>query len=348
MGVIGYGVTVGSVEARRFDEGFLAVYRLEDRIQTNWDGVARTSSIAEDRLGRSYGAECLIDRIDRICREHPDPWEAAPSVTGALDEELRELYGADGRAVQPPVDSRRAVMAARSARAGETEVVVAPHRLLPSVVVECHGGARVKGEASRLRLRHHPRADALVPTGGAESVPILTANHRYREHFSTIDHPAADGGGARLATSDRRRPPGGTGARSNDFYDLEGWPWKRYAEALPAWLDELGRGAGLERPRMDPAEFLSRSCELLGTTTAAIAGPGKGREISRERYLIVALGIERWGMTAKPLAGLVGRLPEAVSRWGSRGAEMRQESENFREAYKKLDRDLATHYKRRK
>jgi hypothetical protein len=72
------------------------------------------------------------------------------------------------------------------------------------------------------------------------------------------------------------------------------------------------------------------------------------REISRERYLIAALGIERWGMTAEPLAGLVGRLPEAVSRWGSRGAEMRQESEDFREAYEKLDRDLATHYKRRK
>jgi hypothetical protein len=91
-------------------------------------------------------------------------------------------------------------------------------------------------------------------------------------------------------------------------------------EAPVAWVDELGRSTVLERPRMDPAEFLSRSCELLETTTPAIAAPGKGREISRERYLIAALGIERWGMTAKPLAGLVGRLPEAVSRWGSRGA----------------------------
>jgi hypothetical protein len=119
-------------------------------------------------------------------------------------------------------------------------------------------------------------------------------------------------------------------------------------EVAAAWVDELGRSTGLERPRMDPAEFLSRSCERLGTRAAAIAAPGKGREISRERYLIAALGIERWGMTAKPLAGLVGRLPEAVSRRGSRGAEMRQESEDFREAYEKLDRDLATHYRGRK
>jgi hypothetical protein len=53
-------------------------------------------------------------------------------------------------------------------------------------------------------------------------------------------------------------------------------------------------------------------------------------------------------MTAKPLEGLLGRLPEAVSRWESRGAEMRQESEDFREAQEKLDGDLAKRYKRRK
>ncbi len=33
---------------------------------------------------------------------------------------------------------------------------------------------------------------------------------------------------------------------------------------------------------------------------------------------------------------------------GSRGAEMRQESEDFREAYEKLDEDLVTRHKRRK
>ncbi len=53
-------------------------------------------------------------------------------------------------------------------------------------------------------------------------------------------------------------------------------------------------------------------------------------------------------MTAKSLAGLVDRLPEGGSRWGIRGAEMRQESEDFREAYEKLDRDPAKRYKRRK
>ena len=99
---------------------------------------------------------------------------------------------------------------------------------------------------------------------------------------------------------------------------------------------------------MSPAEFLSRSSALLGTTAGAIAGPGKGREISRKRYIIAALGIERWGIPAKALARLVGRMPEAVSRWGSRGAEMRQESEEFRQAYEKLDETLATSHKKKK
>ena len=74
---------------------------------------------------------------------------------------------------------------------------------------------------------------------------------------------------------------------------------------------------------------------------ATVAGPGKSRELSRQRYLIAALGIERWGLTAKPLAALVGRLPEAVSRWASRGADLRQESEAFSVAYEKLDQELA-------
>ena len=59
-------------------------------------------------------------------------------------------------------------------------------------------------------------------------------------------------------------------------------------------------------------------------------------------------GIERWVITAKALAQLVGRMPEAVSRWGSRGAEMRQESLEFREAYEKLDETLSATHKDKK
>ena len=125
-------------------------------------------------------------------------------------------------------------------------------------------------------------------------------------------------------------------------------PWWRKEADRPlepmqqgAWVDELGRSTGLERRRLDASEFLVRSCRLIGIPAAVIAAPGKRREISRHRYLIAALAIERWGITAQSLSELVERRPEAVSRWASRGAELRLESADFRAAYEKLDEDFA-------
>lgn len=40
-------------------------------------------------------------------------------------------------------------------------------------------------------------------------------------------------------------------------------------------------------------------------------------------------------------AELLGRWPEVVSRWASRGAEMRTDSEDFRADYERLDQALA-------
>ena len=185
----------------------------------------------------------------------------------------------------------------------------------------------------------------------------------HRELLGKVKQPLIDLDGVLAAFGDTVRTARRAYVRALKGARQEEWhgerpgrlPWWRQEvdrpvepEAPAAWVDELGRSTGLDRPRMDPAEYLSRACELLGTTAAAIAAPGKGREISRKRYLIAALGIERWGMTAKPLAGLVGRLPEAVGRWGSRGAEMRQESDEFREAYERLDGNLVTRRKMRK
>ena len=179
----------------------------------------------------------------------------------------------------------------------------------------------------------------------------------HREILGKVKQPLIDVDGVLVAFGDTVRTARQGYVRAIKGARHEEWqgerpgrlPWWRHEvdrpvepAAPPAWVDELGRSTGLERRRMDPAEFVSRSSEILGTTAAAVAGPGKGREISRQRYLIAALGIERWGIKAKSLARLVGRLPEAVSRWGSRGAEMRQQSEDFKESYENLDRRLAT------
>jgi len=62
----------------------IAPQEIKDRIQTSWDGEVRTFSSGTDRLVRYHGAECLINRIDRMCREHPDSWEAARTVADEL------------------------------------------------------------------------------------------------------------------------------------------------------------------------------------------------------------------------------------------------------------------------
>ena len=112
--------------------------------------------------------------------------------------------------------------------------------------------------------------------------------------------------------------------------------------APSAWVDELGRSTGLEREPMESEEFIRRCCAGLDVTLEEFAGRGKCREISRTRYLVAALGIERWKMRAKPLAKYLGRWPEAISRWASHGAKMRMESEDFSADYERLDQDLAS------
>lgn len=118
-------------------------------------------------------------------------------------------------------------------------------------------------------------------------------------------------------------------------------------KAPSAWVDEMGRSTGLVRQQVEASDFVVKSCRLLGVTEEEFAAAGKKRTISRLRYLVVALAIERWGIRAKAIAELVGRRPEAVSRWASRGADLRQESEEFSSAYEKLDRAIATGRKKK-
>jgi len=149
----------------------------------------------------------------------------------------------------------------------------------------------------------------------------------HRELLGKIKHPLIDVDGVlalfgdAVRTTRRAYVRALKGAREEEWRDDSPGrlPWRvhevdRRVEpvALTAWIDELGRSTGLERPRMESQDFLSRSCRLLDITMATVAGPGKGRELSRQRYLIAALGIERWGLTMGAtftIAPLVGDQP---------------------------------------
>ena len=113
------------------------------------------------------------------------------------------------------------------------------------------------------------------------------------------------------------------------------------AAAAGPRLDPLGRSAGLERPRLDAGAFIARACEILGVEPRRLDSAEKDREVSEIRYLVGGLAIERWRIGAGKLAAIVGRRPEAVSRWSARAGVLRQEDDAFRRRYEALDAALS-------
>jgi hypothetical protein len=62
--------------------------------------------------------------------------------------------------------------------------------------------------------------------------------------------------------------------------------------------------------------------------------------LSRRRYLLAGLAIERWRVRAGRLATLFGRRPEVISRWATRAGELRRTDDGFTRAYEALDAAL--------
>ena len=105
--------------------------------------------------------------------------------------------------------------------------------------------------------------------------------------------------------------------------------------------DPLGRSPGLERVRLSAPELLQAACEVLGIEAQRLAGTAQDLEVSRARYLLGGLAIERWRVRSGELARVLGRRPEIVSRWAARAGELRGRDETFRRAYEELDAALA-------
>ena len=164
---------------------------------------------------------------------------------------------------------------------------------------------------------------------------------------------AAFGGTARTAR--RRYVRALLGARDEEWRtELPGrlpwWMWDPDRPIKPAdpsaWVDELGRSTGLERPRVAARSFLAAACRALAVTPQQLASHSSERPLTRLRSLVVTLGVERWGQSTKRLADLVGRRADVVSRWVRWGGERRQTDEAFRLEFDALDESLATVLKR--
>jgi REP element-mobilizing transposase RayT len=121
------------------------------------------------------------------------------------------------------------------------------------------------------------------------------------------------------------------GFRLMDMYDrdLEG--------RGGAFVDEQGRSTGLERPRLEAAEFLTLACESLGTEMEFLASTRRDRTRAQLRVLVTTVGIERWGQRSGALAPLLRKHPDAVSRWVREGAQRRLTDPEFSNAMDDLD-----------
>ena len=113
-----------------------------------------------------------------------------------------------------------------------------------------------------------------------------------------------------------------------------------YDEGVP-YVDELGRSTAMERPGVPAQEFVKAASGLLGVKHELLAGRSRNREVSRARRLVVLLGVERWGLQGRDLAGALGRTSDVVSWMLGRAVRERQEDEGFRQAMDELDHWLA-------
>ncbi len=59
--------------------------------------------------------------------------------------------------------------------------------------------------------------------------------------------------------------------------------------------------------------------------------------VSRKRFLVVGIGIERWRQSARALAELLDRRPDLISWWAKRAAELRSQDNRFAKEYAKTD-----------
>lgn len=112
------------------------------------------------------------------------------------------------------------------------------------------------------------------------------------------------------------------------------------APQLEQWIDEDGRPGREARPALDALGFLTAACTLLDMSLDELRERSANRKLTRLRYLVVGLGIERWQQKAGELARVLRRRPDYVSWWAKRARELRLTEPGFAERYRSLDEEL--------
>ena len=100
-------------------------------------------------------------------------------------------------------------------------------------------------------------------------------------------------------------------------------------------------GAGTQRVTVrDVDAFIRRAAEHLGVSSDVLGARSKAPATVRAREIIAIVGVERFGVKVKDLAGRLGKNPGSVSRWMARAAQRRDEDRDFEACYRRLEAAL--------
>lgn len=97
--------------------------------------------------------------------------------------------------------------------------------------------------------------------------------------------------------------------------------------AWEAVLPELP--ASRPAPVQDVARYVKTAAEVLGIEPRDVAGRGKQPAVVRAREALAIVGVERFGVRVKALAGALGMSAGSVSRWVTRAAARRRADKGF-------------------
>ena len=90
--------------------------------------------------------------------------------------------------------------------------------------------------------------------------------------------------------------------------------------------------------------FIGSACAELGISVGELTTRSRKKDIAELRFLVVGLGIERWGQKAGEIAGIFGRRPDLVSWWVKRGRELRLSDPEGAERSLSLDEGLRSRH----
>ena len=178
----------------------------------------------------------------------------------------------------------------------------------------------------------------------------------HRELVRKVKEPLIDADDALLGFGTTLRSARAAYVRTMKGAKNESWIGDR-VDRLPWWLigddreiqpvdsgpyiDVQGRSTGLERPLLSAARYIELAVDELGVEMAEFAGRGRKPDTVRMRELLAVVGVERYGVSVKALAEVLGRSRVTVSTWVSRGAARRVGEKAFENLVDEIDSRIA-------